>query len=55
MDSMERIAGRVWVVADASKAKARNPSPGLEGVNDFTAVLPIGRMVALAESSTPLT
>ena len=43
------------MVADASIAKARNPSPDLEGENDFAAVLPVGPLVALAESPTPLT
>ena len=38
------------MVADASTAKARKPSTGLEGVNDFDAVLPVGPLVALKES-----
>ena len=42
-------------LADASKAKARKPSPGLEGVSDFDAVLPVDPLVTLAESPTPLT
>ena len=42
-------------VADASKAKARKPSPGLEGVNDFDVMLPVDPLVALAESPAPLT
>ncbi len=42
-------------VADASKAKARKPSPGLEGVDDFDVVLPVDPLVALAESPAPLT
>ena len=42
------------MVADASTAKARNPSPGLEDVNDFAAVLPIGPLAALVESPTSL-
>ena len=33
--------------ADASIAKERRPSPGLEGVNDFDVVLPVGPLVAL--------
>ena len=44
-----------WVEADASTAKARKPSPGLEGVNDFDAVLPVGPLVALKESPVPPT
>ncbi len=43
------------VVADASTAKARRPSPGLEGVNDFDAVLPMDPLVALEESPAPPT
>jgi hypothetical protein len=43
------------VVADASTAKARKPSPGLEAVNDFDAVLPVGPLVALKESPAPPT
>ena len=42
-------------VADASKAKVRKPSLGLEGVSDFDAVLPVEPLVPLAESPTPLT
>ena len=42
-------------VADASKAKARKQSPGLEGVIDFDVVLPVDSLVALAESPAPLT
>jgi hypothetical protein len=45
----------VITVADASTAKARKSSPGLEGVNDFNAVLPVGHLVALVESPVPLT
>ena len=42
-------------VGDASKAKARKPSPGLEVVNDFDAVLPVDPLVVLFESPAPLT
>ena len=41
--------------ADASTAKAHRPSPGLEGVNDFDAVLHVGPLVALVESPAPPT
>jgi hypothetical protein len=43
------------VVANASTAKERKPSPGLEGVNDFDAVLPVGPLTAQKESPAPLT
>ena len=44
-----------WVGADASTVKAHRSSPGLEGVNDFDAVLSVGPLVALEESPAPST
>ncbi len=43
------VGGKLGGV-DASTAKARRPSPGLEGVNDFDAVILMDPLVALEES-----
>jgi hypothetical protein len=55
MDRLDVSLAGSWVVADASTEKARRPSPGLEGVNDFDAVLPMDPLVALEESPAPPT
>jgi hypothetical protein len=50
MDRLKRVVGGKLGGADASTAKARRPSPGLEGVNDFDAVILMDPLVALEES-----
>ena len=42
-------------IVAASSAKARKPSPGFEGVNGLTFVLPMDLRVVTGESPTPWT